>query len=84
MAIFADLRALGLLRRIARALESIAASQKQAAAQPQKRLGRGPFQYGKIKPAEFGALDVAAASDHYRKAQEARELGVEPDAPQTQ
>lgn len=76
IAVFSILRALALLRRTTRALESIARSQAQIAEltlHPPRTAPRKP------KPTEFGVLDIDEVNKRWREQREVEGI-VEDDS----
>jgi hypothetical protein len=67
MNLFGNLRVLVMLRRIARALESLAESQRELAeAARNRRLASEARRARKAKPTEIGAMDIKAAEERFK------------------
>lgn len=79
MTVWLWLRALALLRRGVRAMESIAKSQAEQTQLIRQAWEEQHPEPRKAKLVEIGYLDVDAANEKYRKANEAREAGVDLD-----
>lgn len=76
---FKNLRLLAMLRRIARALESLSESQKElASAAHERRLRREDRITRKPRKTEFGTLDITEAEKRFRARLE-EETFEEPD-----
>jgi hypothetical protein len=76
---FKNLRLLVMLRRIARALESLAESQKELATAAQnRRLERESRAARRPAKTQFGVLDLRESEKLYAKQREAEEFGEEP------
>lgn len=80
MTVWLWLRAVGLLRRGVRALESLAKSQAEQALIMRQTWDEQHPPERKSKLVEIGYLDVQAANDKWNRAQEAREAGIDLDS----
>lgn len=77
---FKNLRLLVMLRRIARALESLAESQKELATTARnRRVTRESRATRRPRKTEFGVLDLREAEKLYDKRREAEAFGEDPN-----